>query len=394
LLPFAAISLCYFGFIGLFSPYAPLWYQSLGYSTFAIGVLTSLQSATRLFAPYAWGWWADYSGRREPLLRLAIGGAVVSSLGFFLFRDYAWIAAVCVALMVCTAGVVPISEAVLAHHVSSGGQVDIGRYGRVRLWGSVGFVVAAVAFGGVLWARQGARNAGADWLVPVAMWLALVAAFIAALPLRGTGEGSPRPRAADVKVLVAQPRLLLLLLAAALHWICLTPYNIYLGIFLRDLGLPPPLWGLAYATGTVAEVVVLAVFRRLEARFRLDVLLAIAFGASAVRWLAIAAFDAPWALIAVQTLHGLSFGLFWCAAIALIAATVPGSLRATGQALLIISINIGGAIGNAVTGRLYDASGPRLMFVLAAILELAPLTVVILARDRLRATDGLVSSGP
>ena len=38
MLPFAAISLCYFGFVGLFSPYAPLWYQSLGYSTFAIGV--------------------------------------------------------------------------------------------------------------------------------------------------------------------------------------------------------------------------------------------------------------------------------------------------------------------------------------------------------------------
>ena len=94
MLPFAAISLCYFGFVGLFSPYAPLWYQSLGYSTLAIGVLTSMQSATRLFAPYAWGWSADHSGRREPLLRLAIGGALVSSFGFFLFRDYAWIAVV------------------------------------------------------------------------------------------------------------------------------------------------------------------------------------------------------------------------------------------------------------------------------------------------------------
>jgi len=70
LLPFAAISLCYFGFAGLFGTYAPLWYQSLGYSTFAIGALTALQSATRVFAPYAWGWSADHTGRREYLLRL------------------------------------------------------------------------------------------------------------------------------------------------------------------------------------------------------------------------------------------------------------------------------------------------------------------------------------
>src|SRR3954467_9640859 len=80
LLPFAAISLCYFGFAGLFGTYAPLWYQSLGYSTFAIGALTSMQSGTRLFAPYAWGWSADHSGRREFLLRLAIGGALAGSL--------------------------------------------------------------------------------------------------------------------------------------------------------------------------------------------------------------------------------------------------------------------------------------------------------------------------
>ena len=60
---------------------------------------------------------------------------------------------------------------------------------------------------------------------------------------------------------------------------------------------------------------------------------------------------APGALIALQALHGMTFGMFWSAAIALIAATVPASLRATGQALLVMSINLGGALGNAITGR-------------------------------------------
>ena len=56
LLAFGAVSFAYFAYAGLFCTYAPLWYQSLGYSTFAIGVLTSVQSATRVFEPYAWGW--------------------------------------------------------------------------------------------------------------------------------------------------------------------------------------------------------------------------------------------------------------------------------------------------------------------------------------------------
>ena len=90
----------------------------------------------------------------------------------------------------------------------------------------------------------------------------------------------------------------------------------------------------------------------------------------------------------------MTFGMFWSAAIALVAATVPASLRATGQALLIMAINVGAAVGNAITGRVYDAYGSRLLFVLAAIGELAPLAVVIAARRRLHDPGGLISSPP
>jgi PPP family 3-phenylpropionic acid transporter len=230
--------------------------------------------------------------------------------------------------------------------------------------------------------------------VPITMWLVLGCAFVAATRLRGSGEAAAHPRPADVRALLGDRRLLLLLLIAALHWICLCPYNIYFGVFLRDIGLPPVSWGLAYSTGVVMEVFVLMIFHRLEVRFRLPTLLAAAFAVSAARWLAIAVVRAPWALIALQALHGMTFGMFWSAAIALIAATVPTSLRATGQALLVMAINLGGAAGNAISGRVYDAQGSRLLFLLAAVGELAPLAVVIAARHRLHDPGGLVSSPP
>ena len=144
-LPFAAVSFAYFAYAGLFGTYAPLWFQSLGYTTFAIGVLTSMQSATRLFSPYAWGWVADHTGRRERLLILAATGSLVASVGFFVAGPYAWVATVTVALFVCTAGVIPISESLLSYRVSSEGKLDVARYGRVRMWGSIGFVVAVTA---------------------------------------------------------------------------------------------------------------------------------------------------------------------------------------------------------------------------------------------------------
>src|SRR3954447_23761815 len=71
LIAFGAVSFTYFAYAGLFSTYAPLWYQSLGFSTLAIGVIASVQSATRVLSPYAWAWIADHTGRRAELLRTA-----------------------------------------------------------------------------------------------------------------------------------------------------------------------------------------------------------------------------------------------------------------------------------------------------------------------------------
>ncbi|HVV48655.1 MAG TPA: MFS transporter, partial [Polyangia bacterium] len=174
----------------------------------------------------------------------------------------------------------------------------------------------------------------------------------------------------------------LLLIAGALHWACMAPYNVFFGVFLRDLGLPPLDWGFAFAVGVTAEMLVLLAFHRIHARVRLDTLLAAAFLASALRWLGNATLQSPAALIALQALHGMTFGMFWSAGIALVAATVPPELRATGQALLVMSINVGGALGNFAVGRLYDTAGPAFLFAVAAAGEVLPLAVILYGRRR------------
>ena len=107
-------------------------------------------------------------------MHLGTAGSLVASLGFYVASDYAWIAAVSVVLYLCTAGVVPISEAALAHRVTVEGRVDIARYGRVRLWGSLGFIGAVTASGFVLQAAGPAAEALGALAVlrkPVVAWL-------------------------------------------------------------------------------------------------------------------------------------------------------------------------------------------------------------------------------
>ena len=81
----------------------------------------------------------------------------------------------------------------------------------------------------------------------------------------------------------------------------------------------------------------------------------------------------------------MTFGLFWSAAIALVGTIVAAPVRATGQALLVVAINVGAVLGNSAAGWLYDAIGPRTLFLVAAVAEVAPLLVVVWAGRRLAA---------
>jgi len=94
LLPFAALSATYFAHIGFFNPYLTLWLKDLGYSLVAIGLLTAVQAATRLIAPYGWGWLSDHTGERVKLLRFAAVAALVLSIGLWFDKGFGWLAVV------------------------------------------------------------------------------------------------------------------------------------------------------------------------------------------------------------------------------------------------------------------------------------------------------------
>jgi PPP family 3-phenylpropionic acid transporter len=357
--------------------FMPAHLRALGFSGLQISTALAVPPLLSLVVPLGWAWLADRTQRHDRVLRLVSFGAFVG------FTPLAWAhgrAAQSFALVLAGylgyatfyVGMGGLADALAVARVRAGAV-----YGRLRLWGSLGYVIAAVTVGALLGPYL-LRLRGP--LVPCAMWAALAAAFVASLSLGGTGEPTTRPRAADIRALLAEPGLRLILLAGALHWACMAPYNVFFGVFLRDLGLEPVWWGVAYAVGVTAEMLVLLTFHRMHARFSLDTLLAAAFVASALRWVGNAVLRAPAPLIALQALHGMTFGMFWSAAIALVASTVPPKLRATGQALLVMAINLGGAVGNLAVGRVYDSAGPGRLFAVAAAGELLPLLVVLYAR--------------
>jgi PPP family 3-phenylpropionic acid transporter len=137
--------LFYFAFIGAFSPYFGLYLQSLNFSAWDIGLLMSQMQLMRLFGPNLWGWLADRFGRRMAIIRLAALIGLPDSR-FFLARQIARHVGCDGVLAFFWSAALPLVETLTFDHLRE----ERGRYSRIRLWGSIGFIVAVMLTGALL----------------------------------------------------------------------------------------------------------------------------------------------------------------------------------------------------------------------------------------------------
>lgn len=371
---FAAVSCAYFAAMGVFAPYAPLWFQSLGMSTLVIGAISSLQSWTRVFTPYAWGWLGDHSGRRVELLRIAAAGAVLSALALLGVRAALPVAVVTVLLFLANGGVVPLYEATLAHLLATGGAggggIDPGRYGRVRVWGSIGFIVSVVACGALL---QWLSIAAFPWLVALLNGTLLVAAW--RLPPQRDewhDSGAPPP---PVLARLREPAVAWFFASVFFTVLAHTAMYAFFSLYLVELGYSKAVIGALWAVAGGAEIVFFWQQGRWFRRFASERWLQVAAGTTALRFAAVAGLAAwPAVLLAAQLAHALTFAAHHAACIDLVQRHFPGRLRGRGQALYtIIGYGVSGVLGGVGGGWIIERLGYAAVFWAAAAAALAGL---------------------
>lgn len=363
LVRFGALSFAYFAAVGLFNPYAPLWFQSLGFSTLLIGTLASLQSWTRVIAPYAWSWWGDHSGRRVELIRLAAFGALLAALGLFGVRAAVPVALVVALLFLANSGVVPMYEALLSQYLHTARGIDPARYGRVRMWGSVGFIVSVTGFGALL---QAAGIGVFPWFVAAMNALLLAAA----LRLPSTRSEAVHDEAA--------PPVLPLLRRPAVAWFFGSAFFTVLGhvslyaffsLYLVSLGYGKAAVGAFWAISVVAEIA----FFWFQGRFFHWLTpvgwLKLVAAVTALRFAAVAAGGAVPAVLALaQAAHAITFAGHHAACIALVHHHFPDRLRGRGQALYTtLGYGLSGVVGGIGGGALIERFGFPAAFWAAAL---------------------------
>jgi len=245
----------YFAFVGAMSPFWGLYLQSLAFNAFQIGVLMSLLQVMRIFAPNIWGHIADRTGRRTAIVQIAAIGSVLVFAGVFAGNGFWWLFAVMAALSFFWSASLPLFEAMTLSHL--GERSDA--YGRIRLWGSVGFIVMVVGLGHAF------DHVSIGWLpwAVLAVMLGIVA-FARVIP-----EAEILPHAGDhipVWTVLKRREVASLLAACLLMAVTHGPYYTFYSIYLVDHGYGKSTVGWLWALGVLCEIGVFLVIPRIFAR--------------------------------------------------------------------------------------------------------------------------------
>ena len=349
----------FFAGAGLWVAYLPPYFAARGLGAAEIAWVLALPQLARIVAPTAWGTLADRFGAQRAIVVLACGAGVVCyalmpAVGGF--AGFAWLMGL--TSLVGTAAL-PLVEAITLGVLAG----QTGRYGPIRLWGSIGFMIAV--FAGGTWLDFHSVNA-----LPYAMLIVMIGALAVGLtlPTRAVHTAASGP-------LVINGAAVLLLASAFFMAVAHGTLYAFFTLHLQRLGYEGSLIGFLWMLGVLGEIGVFLFLPAFFRRFDLSAILVASAACGVVRFLAIGwAGDWLIVLLIAQLLHAATFGSFHAAAVAAVHRVFQPHAQARGQSLFSsIGYGAGGALGAVAAGWAWEAAGPGFAFTVSSVAAAAGL---------------------
>ena len=357
----------YYFFVGSFVPYWGIYLQSENFSPSSIGILLSLFQISRIVAPNFWGWLADHSGHRVKWIKLTSFLGLIGFIGVFWAKGFFWIFLVMSALSLFTSSTLPLAESLTLAHLAT----TDGHYSRIRLWGSIGFIVASL-FLGYLIDLQG---------INILLWVLLITQaiiFFLSNTIPEAKEIHHKKNDLPIWKIIKTPSVVALLIGCTLmvsaHGVL---YNFY-SIYLKEHGYSSATIGWLWAVGVICEIFIFMLMPKILRRYSLKTILLLSLFLGVIRFILIGASpDHFYLLLIAQMFHAATFGSFHAASIEVIAYFFKGRNQSRGQAIYnSVAYGIGGTIGGLGGGYLIQYLGGQLGFMIAAISPLIGFVVI------------------
>ncbi len=365
--PIAAFYFFYYGFLGVFSPYWGPYLRALDVPMPLIGVVTSLPLINRMYAPAICGWCVDRSGRHNLLMRIAGIGCLAGFVVLLFTQNFGWMfAAILVSTFFWSAAQPQVDATAMS--ILKG---DSGGFSRLRVWGSLGFVVVTMIVG-YLVDHFGVK------ILPYAAVLVLICMAVVTWRIpKPASITITNKKTAGVMSILRRHEVWTLLLGCLLLGIAqgmlLSFYSIHLG----EHGIAKSTMAWLWSLAVLAEGILYWFMAHISGRFRMRSLYLFAIFCGVLRYLMIA-WGADWlaVLVIAQLLYSVSYGIQNTMAVAYVHRHFGEAYRTTGQALYIVfGFGVGGSLGSVLTGFLWSRLGGNWLFTLSALASLAALLI-------------------
>jgi len=360
-IPFVRLSGYYFFYFTLFGsllPFFGLYMQSLDFSAMQIGQVMAVLIGTKIIAPYFWGWLADKTGHLMRWVRLCMGLALLASTGLLFTQSFIGLLSVVALFSFFWHGGLPLFEGYTFSRLAQ----QKYRYGRIRLWGSVGFISAVLGVGFVL------ENTGIGWLPWIVIGLFLTL-WLTTWLLEDRMGGLNQAVSSRFTQVLTTPFVMALLLVAFLSQLSHGTYYNFFSIGLVELGYSKTMISALWAWGVAVEILVFFWMARFFQCCSVRNLILISLVLTLIRWqLTLWGADSLAILLMAQALHAASFGLFHAAALYFIDEYFNGSNRGRGQAVYAAtSQGLGGAMGALIAGFTWTLGGALFSYMVSTL---------------------------
>jgi len=366
-------------------PYIALYYSSLGFTGFEIGILLGVGPLLSLIATPFWNGVADSRSKHLVVLMGGVATIIVVHALIPVLQNFILIFAAVFLIAAFSSQVFSLQDSATIHMLGS--QRD--RYGRIRLWGTVGWGLGAPLFGIIL------DKAGLMWMFWIYAGMMLIDFFLVQ-GLRFEENPSQGDYLRGLYKLLADPAWLLFLATVFLSAVGMSANNGFLSLLLQNLGDIHSLFGLLIpvstavgimlAVSTIFELPVMFYSAPMLRRFGNRGVLYIALGVIGFRNLYYAFVTDSTQVLLIQVVHGLTFAVVWLAGVNYAAAHAPRGLNATAQGLFsTVLLSVGFAAGNLLSGAFIDLLGVQGMFAAMGIVVFISLAAILMIQKRIHA---------
>ncbi|MGD8909455.1 MAG: MFS transporter, partial [Chromatiales bacterium] len=266
--------LFYFASLGALLPFWGLYLQARGFTPAEIGELMAVIMVTKLIAPNIWGWIADHTGLRMPIVRLASLLSAICFVGVFFAEGFWWLALVMMLFSFFWNASLPQFEAVTMSHLKE----RIQHYSRIRLWGSIGFILSVSLLGFLL------DHRGVE-LVPMMVLLLYIGIFLNSLVVPEKPAAHAEGEQGSIMQVLRRPEVFALLLVTFLMQASHSAYYAFYSIYMEAIGYSSSAIGELWALGVIAEVVIFLFMHNLLEQWGARQVLIASLAIAVVRWI-------------------------------------------------------------------------------------------------------------